>query len=86
LLGLARVAEEDGGVWRGAVLFGAVTGLLNSLEIPLEQADRGEYEEYDSHLRAHLSGKEWEQAQVQGRAMSLDDAVAYALEEDPANS
>jgi hypothetical protein len=41
------------------------------------------YVDADAVAREHLTEEEYERAAARGRAMSLDEAVAFALEEEP---
>jgi tetratricopeptide (TPR) repeat protein len=75
---LAWVAAEKGQAGRAGTLWGAVEG----------EADRGrigqwenERDEYAGHVVA-VAGPEFERARADGSAMSLDEAVEYALSLD----
>ncbi len=44
-------------------------------------AEPHQYERYRAATRAELGEAEWEEALAEGRAMTLEQAVAYALEQ-----
>ena len=66
---------------RGARLMGAIEAQLSAMSIRLLHIDGAEYERNLSLLRATLDektlGKFWEK----GKAMSFEQAIAFALEE-----
>jgi predicted ATPase/class 3 adenylate cyclase len=70
-------------VQRGARLLGAAAALLRVMGGALEPQDRLVYEQGVATARAALDAPTWEAACSAGEAMSLDDAVAYALAEGP---
>ena len=81
---LAGVIQAVGDTARGARLFGAAEMLLESLDAVL---DPGGSLEYDSDLaaaRTQLGEKAFEGARAEGRAMTFEQAVAYALSESDA--
>ncbi len=78
---LAGVIQALGDVARAARLYGAAEMLLESLDAVL---DPGGSLEYDSDLaaaRTQLGEPTFEVARAEGRAMSFEQAVAYALSE-----
>ena len=81
LEGLAGVAGAQGEAGRTARLFGAVEVLRETLGTPRRPADSHEHECIIADARIHLDEGAWQQAWAEGRAMSLEQAVAYALEE-----
>jgi hypothetical protein len=62
-----------------ARFFGAAEAARESLEAQMTPAEREEYDRHLSALRAQLSEAEFAAAWAEGRALSLDEAVAYAL-------
>ena len=78
---LAAVADEQGQVERAARLFGAAEALREEVGAPLPPADRARYEQHVAAVRAELDEETFESTWAQGRAMPLEQAVAYALDE-----
>jgi non-specific serine/threonine protein kinase len=81
---LEDFAELDGreGKWsRTTQLLGAAEALREAMANPLQPRERAEYERYLNRARAALGGAavatEWEA----GRALSLEEATAFALDE-----
>ena len=64
-----------------ARLAGVATALRRSLGSALPPVDREGHERYLAAARAHLDEAAWEAAWAEGRAMPLEQAIAYALEE-----
>ncbi len=81
LAGLAGVSAELRQPERAARLFGAAEGLLESMGARLDPADRIEYERNMAATHAQLGEAMWEIAWEEGRAMSMEQAIAYALQE-----
>ena len=84
--GLACVAGAEGEASRAARLFGAAQGLRETLReavgyqhTPEEDAWR---EPYLATARSRLGEAAWEEALAQGRAMTLEPAIDYALSEE----
>jgi tetratricopeptide (TPR) repeat protein len=81
LEGMACIAAAEGEAERAARLFGAAKALREAVgyqHMPEEDAWR---EPYLATARSRLGEKAWEQALAEGRAMTLERAVAYALGE-----
>ncbi len=81
---LGRLAVGEGSVEqvkRGAKLLGAVEGLLQSMGIMLNRADRLPYERSVQRARTLLGEEAFQKAWQEGRAMSMEAAIAYALED-----
>ena len=79
LEGLACVAGASGEAERAAKLFGVAEALseaVGSQHIPEEDALR---EPYLEAARARLDATSWRAAWAQGRAMSMEQAIDYAL-------
>jgi hypothetical protein len=83
LAGLGGLAVGAGGeeVERGARALGAVEALSESTGAVLEAADRSLYERNIARARAHLGEETFRRAWEEGRAMSMEEAVEYALGE-----
>jgi len=72
-------------VQRGATLLGAAEALLGAISAVLDPEDRMVYEQGVASARAKLGEAEFDKAWVEGRAMSLEQAIEYALQEDNSN-
>jgi hypothetical protein len=84
LAGLGGVAVglgQEAQVERGAKLLGAVEGLLQSLGAVLDRSDRLPYERAVASARSLLGEEAFEKAWQEGRGMSMEEAVDYAVEE-----
>jgi tetratricopeptide (TPR) repeat protein len=79
--GLAELAEATGQAERAAWLGGASVGVLESSDEQLEHASDAEYWPDIVALRTRLEAAGLAAAWADGRAMTLEQAVAYALEE-----
>ncbi len=77
---LAGPVGANGQPERAARLLGASEGILLSLDASLQPADQIEIDCYLADIRAQLDEKTYSDACSQGRAMSIEDAVAYALD------
>jgi hypothetical protein len=84
LLGLACVAAARGEAERAARLFGASEALSEEMGAPLEPGERALQESYLGAARSQLDETSWQEAWTQGRAMTLEKAISYALEEEEA--
>jgi predicted ATPase/DNA-binding XRE family transcriptional regulator len=83
--GLAAVAEAQDEPHRAARLLGAAEALLESAGIPLyAQVDRELQQRVSDAARERLGERAWAAAWEEGRAMSFDEAVAYARDGDEA--
>jgi DNA-binding CsgD family transcriptional regulator len=87
LLGLGVVAAEQGQSVRAARLWGAAEALREVIGLPLSYFDLA-HSGYEAHLttaRLQLDEAAWEAAWAEGRAMSFERAIEYALgTEEPA--
>ena len=81
LAGLGGVAAGMGQALRGARLLGGVEALLEAVGAVLQPEDRIPYEQGVGSARAQLGEEEFERAWQEGRAMSMEEAVEYALGE-----
>jgi non-specific serine/threonine protein kinase len=84
LEGLA--CTETGPNWsqRAARLLGAANAFQATTGQPAPPAEMADYQRTEADARAHLGGDRFRAAWQAGAAMSLDEAVAYALAEDEA--
>ena len=80
LAGLAEVASLLGQPERAARLFGAVEALREASCISLPPLRRAEYDRTVEGVRAHLDEETFAAAWAQGRAMPLEQVIAYASE------
>jgi predicted ATPase len=82
LLGLACVAAARGEAERSARLFGASEALPEAMGAPLEPGEMALQEPYLAASRSQLDETPWQEAWAEGRAMTLEEAISYALEEE----
>jgi non-specific serine/threonine protein kinase len=81
MTGLAALALEVGKLSRAAQLYGIIEGRLVALSLPLYITDQVEFDRGVSALRTRLAEKTCAKFWTKGKSMSLDDAIAFALEE-----
>ena len=79
--GIAGVAAATAAPRRGARLWGAVNVLRQEIGNARSVHDSIAYERQLKAVRAILTAEAFDQAWDEGRAMSFDDAVRYALDE-----
>jgi predicted ATPase/DNA-binding SARP family transcriptional activator len=79
LEGLVAVAAAQGQPERAARLFGAAKALREEIGVPLLPSDRTDYDRDVAAARAALGEEAFTAAWAEGRAMSLNQAIAYAL-------
>jgi predicted ATPase/DNA-binding SARP family transcriptional activator len=82
LEGFASIAAGLGQVGRAGLLFGAAEKLREQIGAPLPAADSPRHTRETASVRAALSDKESAGIWRRGRALTLDDAVAEALQVD----
>jgi non-specific serine/threonine protein kinase len=83
MLGLAAVAALRGQPARAARIWGAAEALREVMGQPLAPYDDSNYD-YEGYLdaaRSQLDEPDWKAAWLEGRTMTLEQAVAYALGE-----
>ncbi|HET9590097.1 MAG TPA: hypothetical protein VFO91_15030, partial [Anaerolineales bacterium] len=73
---LAKVQENGE---HAATLFGAAEALREQIEISMTVVERVEYDREVADLRAGMDKSAFESAWTQGRAMTMDEAIGYAL-------
>jgi non-specific serine/threonine protein kinase len=83
---LAEISAEENGLVRAARLWGSAAALLETIEVIAypHAADRTFYDRQMAAARQKLGDRAWEEAQGEGREMSLEEAVGYALEKETA--
>jgi hypothetical protein len=81
LAGLAGIALESQRPERAAHLLGAVDGLCEAIGAPLLPAEQAHYERDQAVARDRLGQAAFGAAWVAGRALPLEQAVTYAVED-----
>jgi hypothetical protein len=81
LEGFAHAACAQGQGERAAQLFGAAEALREAIGAPLPSIDRADYDRSVAAARVVLGEEAFLAAWAAGRAMTMEQAVAYALEE-----
>ena len=76
---LAYIAAAGGLAERAAKLFGAAEALRQSIGTTMTAYERREYDAAVAQLRAGVDAATLEAAWARGRALTLDEAVTYAL-------
>ena len=79
LEGLASVACAQGQAGRAARLFGAAEAMRECIHWPLRSDNVPEYERQVAAVRAQLDAATFDAAWAEGRALTAEQAVAYAL-------
>ena len=79
IAGLAVVAGAQGQTIRAARLLGQIEALLTSIGASLDMADQTEHDKSMADARARLCVDAFEAARAEGRVMSLEQAVVFAL-------
>ncbi len=80
LAGLAKVTASQSIVERAVRLWGAAEALREALGTTFSAAELAEYERDLAAARAQLDEVRWRKVWDEGRAMTLEQAIAYALE------
>jgi predicted ATPase/DNA-binding CsgD family transcriptional regulator len=78
LEGLAGVAQGQGQPLSAARLYGAAAALRDAIGAPLPPTDRASYERMVADVRVHLDAVAFEKAVTEGRAFTLEQAIAVA--------
>jgi non-specific serine/threonine protein kinase len=78
--GLGAVAAKEGALARAARLAGAAEALRDAIGYELERADRAIRERYLAEAHEQLGEAGLEAALAKGRALTLEQALEYALE------
>jgi len=74
---IAKAQEED---QRAARLFGAAEILREIINIPMNPPERPEYDREVSDLRANMDEVAFAKAWAEGRALTMEQGIEYALE------
>ena len=80
---VAAVQSAREGHGRAARLLGAAARLREDAPAPLSPAERAITDAALASVRFALGDEAFEAAWAEGRAMTLEQAVAYALDEEP---
>ena len=80
LEGLAQIAGALGHTVRAARLWGAAEALRTRIGASLSPAERSRHDGCVAATRARLDAATFEAAWAEGQAMTLEQAIAYALE------
>jgi len=83
LAGMAGVAAAQGHSERSARLFGAAEALFDATGQVVEPVDRAEYDRHAAVARTQLGDHAFAAAWEAGRAMTIEQAIAEALEPTP---
>jgi ATP/maltotriose-dependent transcriptional regulator MalT len=75
------LTEQEGGEYRAARLLGATEALRERFGTPLDFDARQEYERDVSLVRAVLGETAYAAVRSEGQAMTLEQVIAYALED-----
>ena len=86
LEGLATITASEGGLERAARLWGAAEAILEPIEIIAYPyaTDRSLHDRQVATARDRLNQEMWTRAWAEGRAMTTEQAVEYALEKEAA--
>ncbi len=79
LEGLAAALDASGDSNKAAILLGASEALRASIDLPIPQIDRPDYERVLASVRAHLN-ETFSSAWAEGRAMTMEQAMDLAIE------
>src|SRR5262249_30426994 len=82
LAGFGALLAAQGQPRRAAILFGAIAALRAALNAAMWPAERVEYERHVAATRAQLGEATFAVAWAEGRAMTLEQAIACALGEE----
>jgi predicted ATPase/class 3 adenylate cyclase/uncharacterized protein HemY len=77
---LGMIASAEGQPSRAVRLFGAAEALREAIHVPLPTSERVNYVRSLAATRAVLGSQEFAVALAEGRAMVLDQSLAYALD------
>lgn len=81
LEGLANVAGSTGNPRKGAQLYGAAAAVRDVINAPLSILDLRLVERQMQAVRDRLDPVAWEEAYSMGRAMPLQEAISYAMQD-----
>jgi DNA-binding CsgD family transcriptional regulator len=87
LAGLACVAGANGEALRAVRLFGAAEALMEATGYLFGAQESAMVEPYRASARSRLGEAGWDEALVEGRTMSIEAAIGYAIsEEEPSTA
>ena len=81
LEGFAKIALQIGNPGRGAHLLGAAAALRETIGAPLIQKEQDELDQDANLIRSQLGEKKFGSAYAAGVAMTVDQAVGFALQD-----
>jgi predicted ATPase/DNA-binding SARP family transcriptional activator len=81
LEGLAAIFGARGDPEKAALLFGAAEALRETIDVSLTPAMAPPYDRTVAAAREQLDSPAWHAAWWEGRALAVDQAIAYALED-----
>jgi predicted ATPase/class 3 adenylate cyclase len=79
----AALGAAQGQASHSATLFGAAEALRETIQIVLFPVERVEVDKNIAAARAQLSEDEFNKAWAEGKAMTMEDAIKYTMEETP---
>jgi tetratricopeptide (TPR) repeat protein len=82
LVGLAKIAKAQAQMRRGARLLGAAEALCESSAEALPPALRAALDQEIAAVRSQLGETAWAVVWAQRRAMTINQAIAYAIDDD----
>ena len=74
---LAKAAEDE---QRAARIFGAAEALREKINIPMQPMERMEYDHEVKELRDGMNTEDFAKYWTEGRALSMEEAIRFALE------
>jgi hypothetical protein len=77
---MAELAVAQGQNEQAARLLGSAEVLRDAIALPLQPPDRAEHDRIVAAARAQLDKSTFAAAWAEGRSMTLEQAIAYALE------
>ncbi|MBE7549874.1 MAG: tetratricopeptide repeat protein [Anaerolineales bacterium] len=83
LAGLAALAGVQAAPQRAAQLFGAAAAIREAIQAPVWPAERFEIENHELAVHAQLDKPTFANLHTVGRALTMEQAVAYALQSGP---
>jgi hypothetical protein len=77
---IAYILGKKGQTHRAVKLLGAAEVLREAIDTSMTQVERLEYEQEISSLRERMGETEFKQAWSDGRSMTMEDAIQWAIE------
>jgi predicted ATPase/DNA-binding XRE family transcriptional regulator len=81
LTGLATVVARISQYERAATLYGAAQGIIETIDYRIPTFDQAEFDRHIQIAREQLGEARFETFATEGRALTLEQAIAYALED-----